>query len=179
MGDLVVPGALPTSPRAWRVQQFRWTKGFAQCFIKLIPLVWRSRHLAAWQKLMISFQIGQSLAFVVGVACLIMGLPFMAGAVVGGSGLSLVAFVTSFLGFVAPIAFLAQAGRGEGLHLTFIEILSALVLTVVCCCRTRVAVWRPCLGHRTEFVRTPQARDRKTGYAPIWRNGGTGNSVRV
>ncbi|QGU33432.1 glycosyltransferase family 2 protein [Thermochromatium tepidum] len=171
MGDLVVPGALPTSPRAWRVQQFRWTKGFAQCFIKLIPLVWRSRHLAAWQKLMISFQIGQSLAFVVGVACLIMGLPFMAGAVVGGSGLSLVAFVTSFLGFVAPIAFLAQAGRGEGLHLTFIEILSALVLTSGLLLSNARGGLEALLGHRTEFVRTPKARDRKTGYAPIWRNG--------
>ena len=50
-------------------------------------MVWRSRRLPVWQKLMIGFQIGQPLAFVIGVACLIMGLPFMAGVVVADQGL--------------------------------------------------------------------------------------------
>ncbi len=56
MKDLTVPGVLPVSARAWRVQQFRWTKGFVQCFIKLMPLVWTSPALPRWQKLMVSLQ---------------------------------------------------------------------------------------------------------------------------
>ena len=120
---------------------------------------------------MISFQIGQPLAFVVGVACLIMGLPFMAGAVVGGSGLSLVAFVTSVLGFAAPIAFLTLAGRDQGLRRTAIEILGALALTSGLLLSNARGGLEALLGHRTEFVRTPKARDRKTARAPIWRSG--------
>jgi len=171
MGDLVVPGSLPTSARAWRVQQFRWTKGFVQCFIKLTPLVWRSRRLPIWQKIMISFQIGQPLAFVVGVACLIMGLPFMAGAVVGGAGLSVVASVTSVLGFAAPIMFLTMAGRDEGIRRTAIEILGALALTSGLLLSNARGGLEALLGHRTEFVRTPKARDRKTARTPLWRSG--------
>lgn len=171
MGELLVPGVLPTSARAWRVQQFRWTKGFAQCFIKLTPLIWRSPRLAIWQKLMMSFQIGQPLAFVVGVACLIMGLPFMAGAVVGGSGLSFAAFTASFLGFAAPIAFLATAGRGTGWRQAVVEIFGALALTSGLLLSNARGGVEALLGHRTEFVRTPKARDRKTARAPIWRNG--------
>ena len=171
MGDLVVPGSLPTSARAWRVQQFRWTKGFVQCFIKLTPLVWRSRRLPVWQKIMISFQIGQPLAFVVGVACLIMGLPFMAGAVVGGAGLSVVASVTSVLGFAAPIMFLTMAGRDEGIRRTAIEILGALALTSGLLLSNARGGLEALLGHRTEFVRTPKARDRKTARTPLWRSG--------
>ncbi|MBK1653747.1 MULTISPECIES: glycosyltransferase family 2 protein [Allochromatium] len=171
MGDLVVPGSLPTSARAWRVQQFRWTKGFVQCFIKLTPMVWRSRRLPVWQKIMISFQIGQPLAFVVGVACLIMGLPFMAGAVVGGAGLSVVASVTSVLGFAAPIMFLTMAGRDEGVRRTAIEILGALALTSGLLLSNARGGLEALLGHRTEFVRTPKARDRKTARTPLWRSG--------
>lgn len=171
MGELVVPGSLPTSARAWRVQQFRWTKGFVQCFIKLTPLVWRSRRLAVWQKLMISFQIGQPLAFVVGVACLIMGLPFMAGAVVGGAGLSMAAFAASVLGFAAPIGFLAMAGRGEDWRLTAGEILGALALTSGLLLSNARAGLEALLGHRTEFVRTPKARDRRAARTPLWRSG--------
>ncbi|BCU07960.1 glycosyltransferase [Allochromatium tepidum] len=171
MGDLVVPGSLPTSAHAWRVQQFRWTKGFVQCFIKLTPPVWRSRRLPVWKKLMIGFQIGQPLAFVVGVACLIMGLPFMAGAVVGGAGLSVVASVTSVLGFAAPIMFLTMAGRNEGIRRTAIEILGALVLTSGLLLSNARGGLEALLGHRTEFVRTPKARDRKTARTPLWRSG--------
>ncbi|MGQ9659741.1 MAG: glycosyltransferase [Thermochromatium sp.] len=172
MGDLVVPGWLPTSACAWRVQQLRWSKGFVQCFIKLTPLIWRSPRLPVWQKLMISFQIGQPLAFVVGVACLIMGLPFMAGAVVGGIGLSLVASVTSVLGFAAPIVFLTMAGRDEGIRWTAIEILGAMVLTSGLLLSNARGGLEALLGHHTEFVRTPKARDRETAPgAPFWRSG--------
>lgn len=171
MGDLVVPGSLPTSARAWRVQQFRWTKGFVQCFIKLTPMVWRSRRLPVWKKLMIGFQIGQPLAFVIGVACLIMGLPFMAGVVVADQGLSSIAFVTSVLGFAAPIAFLSMAGYGEGLRRTATEILGALALTSGLLLSNARGGLEALLGHRTEFVRTPKARDRKAARTPLWRSG--------
>ncbi len=107
--DLTVPGVLPVSTRAWRIQQFRWTKGFVQCFVKLMPLIWASPTLPRWQKLMISLQIGQPLAFLLGTACLILGLPFISGAAVAGETLGRLAIVTSILGFAAPISFLALA----------------------------------------------------------------------
>ncbi len=37
-----VPGELPDNVPAWRVQQFRWNKGFAQVARKLLPTIWRA-----------------------------------------------------------------------------------------------------------------------------------------
>ncbi|QIK36919.1 glycosyltransferase [Caldichromatium japonicum] len=169
--DLVVPGTLPVSARAWRVQQFRWTKGFVQCFIKLMPQVWRSARLPVWHKLMISLQIGQPLAFVVGVACLIMGLPFMAGAAVSSPGVDLMAFVTSLLGFVAPIVFLVTAGNEVGWRWTLIEIMGAVVLTSGLLLSNARGGLEALLGHRTEFIRTPKGWETREARAPVWGHG--------
>lgn len=157
MHDLTVPGALPVSTRAWRVQQFRWTKGFVQCFVKLIPLVWASHELPRWHKLMISLQIGQPLAFVLGAGCLLLGLSFMTGAVVGGPALATLAIATSLLGFAAPIGFLVLASRDRGTHRSAIEVLGALALTSGLLISNARAGLEALVGHQTEFVRTPKA----------------------
>ncbi|EXJ15746.1 glycosyltransferase [Imhoffiella purpurea] len=172
MMDLTVPGVLPNSARAWRVQQFRWTKGFVQCFVKLTPMIWRGSPLPLWQRLMVSLQMGQPLAFVVGGGCLFMGLPFMAGAAVGGETLGRVAILTSILGFAAPIAFLILAGPRGPVRSTAAEVLGSLVLTSGLLLSNARAGIEALMGHQTEFVRTPKARTQP-GSSPKmrWRNG--------
>ncbi len=169
--DLTVPGVLPVSARAWRVQQFRWTKGFVQCFVKLMPKVWRSTSLPLWQKLMISFQIGQPMAFVIGAGCLILGIPFMTGAAVGSELLTRVAIVTSILGFAAPIGFLTMAGVQGGPRSTATEIFGALACTSGLLLSNARGGLEALLGYRTEFVRTPKARDASGPLRLRWRNG--------
>lgn len=169
--DLVVPGVLPESARAWRVQQFRWTKGFVQCFVKLAPMIWRDRTLPLWQRLMISLQIGQPLAFIIGSACLLMGLPFMAGAAVGGETLTRIAIVTSTLGFAAPIGFLIAAGPIFPLRQTLTEVFGALALTSGLLLSNARGGLEALFGHQTEFVRTPKARAQGGRTALRWQCG--------
>jgi cellulose synthase/poly-beta-1,6-N-acetylglucosamine synthase-like glycosyltransferase len=173
MHDLTVPGVLPVSARAWRVQQFRWTKGFVQCFIKLMPLIWASPALPRWQKLMISLQIGQPLAFLLGTACIVLGLPFIAGAAVGGEALTMVAVVTSTLGFAAPVGFLILAGKGHVAdpRQTAREVLGCLVLTSGLLLSNSRAGLEALLGHQTAFVRTPKVRSQSTSSRFLWRCG--------
>ncbi|MFD2112488.1 glycosyltransferase [Thiorhodococcus fuscus] len=172
MKDVTVPGVLPVSTRAWRVQQFRWTKGFVQCSVKLTPRIWRDSPLPLWQRLMVSLQMGQPLAFVIGSACLFMGLPFMAGAAVGGETLGHVAIVTSILGFAAPIGFLVLAGPRSSLRRTATEVLGSLVLTSGLLLSNARAGVEALMGHQTEFVRTPKARSLQGGLVKMrWRNG--------
>ncbi|EGV18109.1 glycosyltransferase family 2 protein [Thiocapsa marina] len=156
MKDLPVPGVLPVSVRAWRTQQFRWTKGFAQCFFKLLPTIWASPALPRWQKLMISFQLGQPLAFLIGAACVVLGLPFIAGAAIPGEALSRVAIVTSMLGFAAPIGFLTLAGIRSGPRATATEVAGALFLTTGLLLSNARAGLEALLGYRSPFVRTPK-----------------------
>ncbi|WP_041447028.1 glycosyltransferase family 2 protein [Thiocystis violascens] len=169
--DLSVPGALPVSTRAWRIQQFRWTKGFVQCFVKLMPLIWASPALPRWQKLMISLQIGQPLAFLLGATCLVLGLPFIAGAMVADGTLGRVAIVTSLLGFAAPIGFLLLAGTRGGARETALEVFGALALTSGLLLSNARGGLEALLGYRTEFVRTPKARVQSGPYAARWSYG--------
>lgn len=169
--DLEVPGVLPVSVRAWRTQQFRWTKGFVQCFVKLVPRIWESPRLPRWQKVMISLQMGQPLAFLVGTTCLVLGLPFIAGAAVAGETLSVAALVTSSLGFAGPIGFMALAGTRSGFRATATEVLSALLLTTGLLLSNARAGLEALLGMRSPFVRTPKGAVAPSPKAVRWPNG--------
>lgn len=154
--ELHVPGALPNSARAWRVQQFRWTKGFVQCFRKLVRPVWASPHLRWWQKLAVTLQLGQPLAFLVGLLCLLLGLPFIAGEATAGPLLTVVAVSTSTLGFVGTFGFLAASLERpiRGRH--FGEMVAALILTSGLLLSNARGAFEALAGHQSEFVRTPK-----------------------
>jgi cellulose synthase/poly-beta-1,6-N-acetylglucosamine synthase-like glycosyltransferase len=154
--ELHVPGSLPHSPRAWRVQQFRWTKGFVQCFLKLVRPVWASPQLHWWQKLAVTLQLGQPLAFLVGLVCLILGLPFIAGAVTAGPVLMVVAVSASVLGFAGTFGFLAASVESPMRGRHFGEILAALVLTSGLLLSNARGAFEALAGHQSEFVRTPK-----------------------
>jgi cellulose synthase/poly-beta-1,6-N-acetylglucosamine synthase-like glycosyltransferase len=170
VSELRVPGSLPSSARAWRVQQFRWTKGFIQCFRKLARPVWASPHLQWWQKLAVTLQLSQPLAFLLGLLCLLLGLPFIAGEATAGPVLTVVAVSASALGFVGTAGFLAASidlpmrGRHVG------EIFAALILTSGLLLSNARGAFEALAGHQSEFVRTPKTdaashrpprRDRK------------------
>jgi cellulose synthase/poly-beta-1,6-N-acetylglucosamine synthase-like glycosyltransferase len=157
--ELKVPGVLPSSPRAWRAQQFRWTKGFVQCFVKLLPQVWASPRLPWWHKLAVSLQMGQPLAFLIGALCLLLGLPFIGGMATAGPVLATVAVLASLLGFLGTGGFLA-AGVEPPLrprHLT--EIVAALLLTSGLLLSNARAAFEALVGRQSEFVRTPKRAD--------------------
>jgi cellulose synthase/poly-beta-1,6-N-acetylglucosamine synthase-like glycosyltransferase len=154
--ELHVPGSLPSSARAWRVQQFRWTKGFVQCFRKLVRPVWASPHLRWWQKLAVTLQLGQPLAFLVGLLCLLLGLPFIAGEATAGPLLTVVAVSTSTLGFVGTFGFLAASLEPPMRGRHFGEIVAALVLTSGLLLSNARGAFEALAGHQSEFVRTPK-----------------------
>lgn len=154
--DLTVPGALPTSPRAWRSQQFRWTKGFVQCLVKLLPSVWASDRLALWQKVMVSLELGQPLAFLAGVLCLLLGLPFIAGAATPGPVLTVVALAASLLGLAGTAGFLAAGAERPFDWRVWRDIAAALLLSSGLLLSNARGAFEALVGHHSEFVRTPK-----------------------
>lgn len=155
--DLVVPGMLPESPRGWRQQQFRWTKGFIECLVKLGPTIWRSTALPGWQKPLIIAQLAQPLAFLIGVLSILSGLPFLAGAAVPGPMLSGLALVMACGGLLGPISLLALGARGQGpVRDVVAEGAGALFLSSGLMLSNARAALEALLGRRSEFVRTPK-----------------------
>lgn len=184
--DLVVPGMLPESPRAWRMQQFRWTKGFIECLVKLWPDIWRSRALPSWQKPLIIAQLAQPLAFLVGGLSILAGLPFIAGVAAPGPVLSAIAITMACGGLLGPISLLALGARGSApLPVIAREGAAALFLTSGLMLSNTRAALEALIGRRSEFVRTPKPSDRSRIVAGSkrWRYGlpelGAGGSLLV
>ena len=171
--DLGVPGVLPESPRAWRTQQFRWTKGFVECLVKLAPAFWRSQRLMAWQKLLITLQMAQPLAFLVGSFSILAGLPFIAGTLVPGLALSGAAFVTGSIGLLGPMSLLVIGARGAPPYRILRESVIALLLTSGLILSNARAALEALLRIRSAFIRTPKrAEYRRAGRLPRLRHRG-------
>lgn len=168
--DLGVPGELPASARAWRAQQFRWTKGFVQCLVKLAPRVWAA-PLAVGHKAFISLQLAQPLSFLVGTLCLAAALPFIAGAVAPSPVLMGVALVTTSVGLLGPLALLVAGGRfGQAqpapLPVLAREAVLALLFSSGLLLSNARAALEALLGIPSAFVRTPKgaARPVRSGW---------------
>jgi cellulose synthase/poly-beta-1,6-N-acetylglucosamine synthase-like glycosyltransferase len=169
--DLGVPGELPASARAWRAQQFRWTKGFVQCLVKLAPRVWAA-PLAVGHKAFISLQLAQPLSFLVGTLCLVAALPFIAGAVAPSPVLMGVALVTTSVGLLGPLALLVAGGRLGQVRPAPLPVLAreavlALMLSSGLLLSNARAALEALLGIPSAFVRTPKsaARPVRSGWA--------------
>jgi cellulose synthase/poly-beta-1,6-N-acetylglucosamine synthase-like glycosyltransferase len=156
LADLGVPGILPESPRAWRTQQFRWTKGFIECLVKLAPDIWRSDRLPRWQKLLITLQLTQPLAFLVGFASILCGLPFIAGTFAAGPVLSTVALGTASIGLLGPISVLTIGAWGAPPLRILREGAIALFLTSGLMLSNTRAALEALVGRRSDFIRTPK-----------------------
>jgi cellulose synthase/poly-beta-1,6-N-acetylglucosamine synthase-like glycosyltransferase len=158
---LGVPSELPASARAWRAQQFRWTKGFVECLVKLAPRLWHSR-LPGWQKLLVTLQLLQPTSFLIGSTCLLAGLPFLAGIMTPGPLVTRVALATTSVGLLGPLCLLLAGGLcAKGLSWPDRELLrdaiTALVLSTGLLLSNARAVLEALSGQRSPFVRTPKA----------------------
>ena len=51
LGDVTTPAELPVAMNAFKSQQFRWTKGAAECAVKNLPRVLKSKNVKLFDKL--------------------------------------------------------------------------------------------------------------------------------
>jgi cellulose synthase/poly-beta-1,6-N-acetylglucosamine synthase-like glycosyltransferase len=156
--NVAVPGELPGTLAAWRTQQFRWTKGFAQVARKLLPAIWAS-DLSLKAKAALTLQLGQCLFFPLASAALISSLTMqlLAGppswpfAVLGG--------LASTMGLCGMIGFLtsghAVLHRGGGKRLAKRLPLAFLFGSGLLVSNTRAAL-EGLAGRPSAFIRTPK-----------------------
>ncbi|MGB5735311.1 MAG: glycosyltransferase [Thiohalocapsa sp.] len=167
LADLGVPGLLPVSPRAWRMQQFRWTKGFIECLVKLAPSVWSSPRLATWQKLMITLQLVQPLAFLAGCLTITASIPYIAGMAAPGPVVTALALGMAVGGMAGPISLLLIGARTNSASQQFRQWAgaslwqgaAALLLTSGLILSNARANLEALIRHRSDFVRTPKPAD--------------------
>ena len=159
-----VPGELPDDLAAWRAQQHRWNKGFAQCARKLIGPIWRS-HFPWWRKLAATCHLGQCCFSPLAVIALANALGSLLLAHEQPLVLILLGCLATALGAgsVFAMTWLAQsrlrrASLGEFIAAYF----SVLALNAGLAFANAKAVTEGLLGLRSGFVRTPKRGDAKS-----------------
>lgn len=161
MPSVALPGELPENVPAWRQQQFRWTKGFTQVAMKLLPQVYRSR-LTLTQKIAMTFQLFQGWAYPAGAVALFAALTAMVLTSTQPTGIFVMGvFSTAFGGF----AVFAMTLAGQ-MHLkrklefkSLIAFCSMLALNGGLTLSNSLSIWQALVGTQTAFVRTPKGRE--------------------
>ena len=158
---LGIPAEIPESVTAWRNQQFRWTKGFAQTAIKHLPAIWRSK-LPLSHKLSISIPFIQGWVYPAGMLALVSGLGALSLASGAPAPELIFGLVASLSGVAAVFAVIAagqlQLKRPINMQsaiglATVIALNSGLALS-----NTR-AIYEAVVGRQSAFVRTPKRGD--------------------
>ena len=158
--DVPCPSELPVQVAALKSQQHRWAKGLTECFLKLMPLLWRSR-LPLRKKLDASFHLGANLAFPASLFMTIVTLPVMLLRIQGhGAGRLATAVDTTVFLLVIVTQLLFYGVATREVHANWWQRLRFLpffpLVGVGLAVNNARGVLEALLGHRTEFVRTPK-----------------------
>ena len=179
--SVAIPGELPENVPAWRQQQFRWTKGFTQVALKLLPQVYRSDRLSFWQKFAMTFQLFQGWAYPAGALALFSALAAMVLTSTQPWGIFFLGvFSTAFGGvsvFAMTMAGQLQLKRRLGLR-TLVSFFTMLALNGGLTLSNTRSIWEAVRGTPSAFVRTPKGRDAELDKArPTKGHSGLGELV--
>lgn len=168
MPSVAIPGELPENVPAWRQQQFRWTKGFTQVAMKLLPSVYRCPRLTPVQKIAMTFQLFQGWAYPAGAVALFSALTAMVLTSTQPWGIFFLGvFSTVFGGFtVFAMTATGQWALKRKINAkTGIAFLSMLALNGGLTLSNTRSIWEALRGTPSAFVRTPKGRDAELDKA--------------
>lgn len=162
MPSVAVPGELPETVPAWRQQQFRWTKGFTQVALKLLPQVYRSPNLTFVQKFAMTFQLIQGWAYPAGAVALFAALAAMILTSTQPWGIFFVGVFSTAFGGCAVFA-MTMAGqwflKRRLVPSTLVAFFTMLALNGGLTLSNTRSIWEAMRGTPSAFVRTPKGRE--------------------
>jgi cellulose synthase/poly-beta-1,6-N-acetylglucosamine synthase-like glycosyltransferase len=167
--DVACPSELPVDVPSLKSQQHRWAKGLTECFLKLMPVLWRSR-LSFAAKVEGTFHLGANLAFPASLLLTVLALPVMLVRMHGATPGTLAGIVDA-LGFplVVVTQLLFYAVATWELHADWRRRLAFLpfptLVGVGLAVNNARGVLEALTGHKTEFVRTPKVGTEDKGLA--------------
>ncbi len=154
------PSELPVQITALKSQQHRWAKGLTECFMKVMPALWKS-DAPLRKKLEGTFHLGANLAFPASLFMTVVALPVMLVRISKGTGAQWAQVVDSgvfLLVMVTQVFFYIVATRET--HRDWLHRLKYLpffpLIGVGLAVNNARGVLEAFSGLRTEFVRTPK-----------------------
>jgi cellulose synthase/poly-beta-1,6-N-acetylglucosamine synthase-like glycosyltransferase len=158
------PAELPAEMNALKAQQFRWTKGAAECTMKNMSKVLKAKNLTFGTKVHGAFHLLNSVVFLSILGCSLLSLPmliikneFEDNALIQNLFLAATAFLASFFILAyfywvsrPPVPFFQKFGRFVIDFPAFLSVSMGLSL------HNAVAVMEGLTGKKSAFVRTPK-----------------------
>jgi cellulose synthase/poly-beta-1,6-N-acetylglucosamine synthase-like glycosyltransferase len=168
--DLGSPAELPVAMNALKSQQYRWTKGAAECARKNLPSVLLSDQLSLSTKLHGFFHLMNSFLFVCGVVMAILSVPVLLiqhQTLAYGTWLRL--STVCLLGFFLLLVFywVAFTKTRKSYPVTLWGFIRHFVMflsfSMGMSLHNAIAVLEGYLGRKTPFIRTPKFNIRTSG----------------
>jgi cellulose synthase/poly-beta-1,6-N-acetylglucosamine synthase-like glycosyltransferase len=162
MHDVVAPAELPITMPAIKSQQFRWTKGAAECAKKLLKSLWKA-DIPLMQKLQGSYHLLNSTVFVAIVLSALMSLPLLLirnlterwDLLINISTFFIIGYV--FLAIFYFTGFRRAYGPEAGSAWRFVpRMIMLLAVFLGLSMHNFMAVMEGWLGKKSAFIRTPK-----------------------
>lgn len=161
------PAELPAEMNALKSQQFRWTKGAAECAVKNLPKVLKKRGLGLGTKVHAVFHLLNSFIFICVLSTAVLSLPMLV--IKSNSNrfdllFNLASiFLLSFL-ILGYFYWSAQTERKGKLKYFLRDFPMFLSVSMGLSLHNSIAVFEGYIGKKTPFVRTPKfALNKKKG----------------
>ena len=155
------PAELPAAMEALKSQQFRWTKGAAECTIKNLPRVMRASHVPFRTKVHAIFHLMNSFVFVSILFAAVLSIPMMFIKNQHPEYNLLFQLASIYVvSFIILSMFYYTALKGGGQKATWWEFVRYfplfLSVSMGLSLHNTIAVLEGYIGRKTEFVRTPK-----------------------
>ncbi|MFK8037998.1 MAG: cellulose synthase family protein [Crocinitomicaceae bacterium] len=157
--DVISPSELPIEINSLKAQQYRWTKGAAECFSKNFVRVWKSKNIKSSTKIHALFHLMNSSVFLMIFAMGLLSLPVIyAKNALGGHIIIQISsvFMLSWviLGLFYYTSFKRNSNKNFGSFI--INFVCFLAVSMGLSLHNAVAVMEGYIGRKTPFVRTPK-----------------------
>lgn len=168
--EIGAPAELPAAMNALKTQQYRWTKGAAECAVKNLPKVLRKRGLGFGTKLHAIFHLMNSFVFICVLASALLSVPMLL-AQDNYQDNPILFQITLVFGistvFLAYFYWVSMVGQRKGsLKDLFVFLLRYplfLAISMGLSLHNAIAVVEGYIGRKTPFIRTPKFNVRKAG----------------
>lgn len=154
------PAELPAEMNALKNQQFRWTKGAAECAVKNLPKVIKQRGLGMGTKVHAIFHLMNSFVFICVLCTAVLSLPLMIYKATENNYRELFNLASIFMlsfGILAYFYWISRRRQEDHSFLTFLRKFPMfLSVSMGLSLHNSIAVIEGYMGRKTPFIRTPK-----------------------
>ena len=176
MQDVVSPAELPITMNALKTQQFRWTKGAAECAVKNLGKVWRSDRLSLQTKLHGHFHLLNSSIFIHVLVVALLSIPILLvrSKIEDGVWIDVLGLFFSMSVVILSLFYFASyrsLNQGFVLFQFISRFIIFLSMSMGMSLHNSIAVLEGYFGVKTPFIRTPKFNlqaDKKAWKANVY-----------